>query len=60
MLSSPSSSAAAGLDCTYQDLVLFLASIWLNKFFLLERLSAVEVFCLTARWPAYTWAFRLL
>lgn len=43
MLPSLSSPAAPGLDCMPQDLVLFLANIWLNKLFLLGNLSAMKV-----------------
>lgn len=40
-LSSP--AAGGNLDCRSQDLVLFLASIWLRKPFLSEIISAVKV-----------------
>lgn len=47
ILFSPSSPAVDGLDCISQDLVPYLATIWINKSFLSERLSAMDVFCLT-------------
>lgn len=46
-LSSPSSPAAAGLDCTPQDLAFFLASIWLNKPLSSRSTFSLKSFCLT-------------
>ena len=41
--SFPTSPADVGSHCTSQDLVLFLATIWLNKRFLPQKLSAMKV-----------------
>lgn len=46
-VSSPSSPAAGGLDCMPQDLVRFLASIWLSKTIHSEKLLTRKAFCLT-------------
>lgn len=43
-LSFPPSPAADSLNYTSQDLVLFPASTWLKKSFLLAKLSALKVF----------------
>lgn len=46
VMSSPSSSADDDFYCMPQDLILFMASIWLNKIILSKKFVAVKGFIL--------------